>query len=183
MAKEILSLPNMDQFLNNFTNKYSILSQQGGYYLIIFDYSEKSDSEFNNLISEHFDKLLNFSSDYYTFFEYHINYSEKFIFYQFRKKYSNTTKSSQSKINNLAQFKNNFLTIQAPEKSIFFSQNSKNKTSVHYSLSYKDVDSNTFKTKIADTAKIISTFNPSDYNLSVFSSHVKDSYISILWSE
>lgn len=184
MAKEIQSLPNLDQFLNNFTNKYSILSQQGGSYLILFIYSDKSDTEFNNLISDHFDKLLNFSSDYYKFSEYYINYSEKFIFYQVRKIHSNTTtSSSQSKINNLAQFKNNFLTIQAPEKSIHFSQSSKNKTSVHYSLSYKDLDSSTFKTKIVDTAKTVSTFNPPDYNLSIFSSRVKDSDISILWSE
>lgn len=184
MAKEIQSLPNLDQFLNNFTNKYSILSQQGGSYLLLFVYSDKSDTEFNNLISDHFDKLLNFSSDYYKFNEYYINYSEKFIFYKVRKIHSNTTtSSSQSKINNLAQFKNNFLTIQAPEKSIHFSQSSKNKTSVHYSLSYKDLDSSTFKTKIVDTAKSVSTFNPPDYNLSVFSSRTKDSEISVLWSE
>ncbi|MCQ2601517.1 MAG: hypothetical protein MJ184_09185, partial [Treponema sp.] len=122
-------------------------------------------------------------SDYYKFFEYNINKSEKFVSYKFKKINSNTKFYSQSKINNLSLFKKNFLSIQAPEKSINFLQRSKNKSSILYRFNFEGAESNTLKSKLAEIANSISTFIPPSYSLSIFDSRLKYNYISVMWSE
>ncbi|MCR5062979.1 MAG: hypothetical protein K6A89_06800 [Treponema sp.] len=181
MGKTIQSLPELEEFLINFSNKYKIVSEPGGNYLIIFDYLNKTDSEFSELASEHFDKMLSFSSSAFRLSRFCIDNSEKYLFYSFHKRHAGKTDALQTRISELSIFKNIFFNITASAKDIAFWQN-KNHNSV-VARFHNVSDPETITGKAIEVFKILESFNPEPYKLEKFQLDSKKNKFLIRWEK
>ncbi len=187
MAKKILSFPIFDQFFSSFSNTYTIKCiKEFGFveeFKINFDYSDKSDSEFKTLISNHFDNLLTFSSNEYIFTEFFINYTKKSLNIYFQKWESYTTDNlSITNLKNINVFKDFFLNYKAPQKSIQFTYRVK-RSKPQFWIHFDDdqLDQKNYITKKAEIINKINTINSEPFTLSGIFPYYTYKYIALRW--
>ena len=189
MAKKILSFPIFDQFFSSFSNTYTIKCiKEFGFVdeiKINFDYSDKSDSEFKTLISNHFDNLLTFSSNEYIFTEFFINYTKKSLNIYFQKWESHrlpTDNLSITNLKNINLFKDFFLNIKAPQKLIRFTFRVK-RCEPKFQIIFTDdqLDQKNYKTKEAEIINKINTINSEPFTLFGVTPDYINKYMELSW--